>query len=372
MKTKTKEKEQTERETSKGICAFCETEIDKSKMTQHLKFCKQRIASQKAANTEDAEKLKLFHIVVEGQYLPMYWMHLEVPADATLLDLDDFLRAIWVECCEHLSGFKIGDTFYSSEPPGLYFVEPGREVEEEREEGEEEIDPNAPVDVEELLGDFPEALERLPSDLLSELKKPRSVDDLVVFLKEQLKSMPKDGGYRTPEEFEEWRNRYFQRTTLKWLLDMVEDRSLGVPLGKVLKVGQKFFYEYDFGSTTHLALRVAAQREGAMMKDEDGDPDPFFIMARNEPPIIPCRVCGKPATKIASGYYSAWDGALCDTCAKDKKNLREYEDEYSFLPVVNSPRVGVCGYTGESEGEWVEEEWDEDEEYEEDEDEDEE
>src|SRR5437667_6730357 len=105
------------------------------------------------------------------------------------------------------------------------------------------------------------------------------------------------------------------------------DRDMDVELGEVLKVGQKFTHEYDFGSTTHLALRVVAEREGVMMKDEDGDPDPFFIMARNEPPVIPCRVCGKPATKIAGGYYSAWDGALCDTCAKDKKNLREYENE---------------------------------------------
>lgn len=34
-----------------------------------------------------------------------------------------------------------------------------------------------------------------------------------------------------------------------------------------------------------------------------------------------------------------------------------------MLPIVNSPRVGVCGYTGDAE--WEDEEWDEEEEEEE-------
>jgi hypothetical protein len=86
-------------------------------------------------------------------------------------------------------------------------------------------------------------------------------------------------------------------------------------------------------------------------------------MARNEPPVIPCRACGKPATKVAAGYYYVGDGALCDACAKTNRN--EYED--SFLPIVNSPRVGVCGYTGDQEYVYWDE--DEDEEYEDEEDE---
>jgi|SRR5947209_2239877 len=85
-----------------------------------------------------------------------------------------------------------------------------------------------------------------------------------------------------------------------------------VPLEKVLKAGQKFSHQYDFGSTTHLSLRVASEREG-VVRDEK---NPVEILARNLPPVIPCRACGKPATKIAAGYYYAEDGALCDTCAK--------------------------------------------------------
>jgi len=36
----------------------------------------------------------MFHIVVEGRFLPRYWLHLEAAANATLEDLDDFLRDI--------------------------------------------------------------------------------------------------------------------------------------------------------------------------------------------------------------------------------------------------------------------------------------
>ena len=81
-------------------------------------------------------------------------------------------------------------------------------------------------------------------------------------------------------------------------------------------------------------------------------------MARNESPVIACKVCGKPATKVAPGYFYA-AGAYCDACAKEDD---EYEVE-EMLPLVNSPRAGVCGYTGDD-IDWEEIE-DEDEEMEE-------
>ncbi len=43
-----------------------------------------------------------------------------------------------------------------------------------------------------------------------------------------------------------------------------------------------------------------------------------------------------------------------------KTSLKEYED--MFLPIVNSPRVGVCGYTGDADVEELD--WDDEEEYE--------
>src|SRR5262249_29862633 len=59
---------------------------------------------------------KLFHVVVEGRGMPEYWLHLEIPATATLYDLDAYLRDIWLECCGHMSEFTIGDIRYSEQP----------------------------------------------------------------------------------------------------------------------------------------------------------------------------------------------------------------------------------------------------------------
>jgi len=101
-----------------------------------------------------------------------------------------------------------------------------------------------------------------------------------------------------------------------------------------VKPGDVFFYEYDFGSTTALKLKVVGHREGVMKK---GD---VQVLARNLPPEIACD-CGKPAVLVCTECM--WDeaGWLCKSCAKN----HECGDDI-LLPVVNSPRVGVCGYTG--------------------------
>jgi hypothetical protein len=61
---------------------------------------------------QQVKKSKAFHLVVEGYRLPMYWMHLEVVAGITLATLDRFLRDTWLECCGHLSVFRIGGLNY--------------------------------------------------------------------------------------------------------------------------------------------------------------------------------------------------------------------------------------------------------------------
>src|SRR5437764_872824 len=181
-------KQSTTKVSTPGICSFCKGEFDKGKMTQHLRYCKQRAASI-AAQAEDTvqQRTRLFHLIVEGHYNPQYWMHLEIPAREPLETLDSFLRNIWLECCGHLSEFKIGDISYSSEPEDSYFgefelLDEGEGVEEEEDTG----DFNDVVDGEELLADVPaEFLEYMPSDVLAELKKSWPVDDLVAFLKEK-------------------------------------------------------------------------------------------------------------------------------------------------------------------------------------------
>ncbi len=329
------------KEVSKGVCSFCKGEFEKAKMTQHLKYCKQRATeiATELENTPAVQKIRLFHILVEGRYNPQYWMHLELSAQDDLADLDDFLRAIWLECCGHLSEFTIGGTSYSSEPEDyFYFGEDAtdEEAEIEEEEGEE-------LDVDELLQTFPpEYLKMLPKNFLSELQKFETINDLISYLKEILNSIPKRGVPHSQEEWDAYRERYFQSQILEALLEMVEDRSLDVSLEKVLKVGQKFSYEYDFGSSTDLTLKVLSEREGAV-QNEDEDEDTIEILARNIEPVMLCKVCGKPAKFVVGGYFDVEENAFCSKkCVK-----KSGEDADMLLPVVNSPRVGVCGYTGE-------------------------
>ncbi len=93
-------------------------------MARHLKACKIRAEendSTAARGTTKGSALRtVYHLQVEGLYLPMYWMHIEIPENATLQDLDLFLRETWLECCGHLSSFEIeGRTFFSEK------MEPG-------------------------------------------------------------------------------------------------------------------------------------------------------------------------------------------------------------------------------------------------------
>ena len=115
-----------------------------------------------------------------------------------------------------------------------------------------------------------------------------------------------------------------------------DEQDMDVRLGDVLKPGMKFQHEYDFGSTTTLVLEVKSTHDAAWKKNEK-----IVLLARNIAPEIPCAVCGKPAAHVCT--ECAYDGAgwLCKKCLKK----HDCGDEMA-LPVVNSPRVGVCGYTG--------------------------
>lgn len=115
-----------------------------------------------------------------------------------------------------------------------------------------------------------------------------------------------------------------------------EEMSMRARLSQVLEVGMKFLYEYDYGSTTALVLKVVALREQGLPKGA------VQLLARNEAPQVSCQRCSiHPATQICTECASNGEGWLCEACAV----AHECGDEMC-LPVVNSPRVGVCGYTG--------------------------
>jgi hypothetical protein len=205
-----------------GTCEACEREFSKLAMTKHLVACPERPPNAQTC----------LHVLVEGNPPAVYWMHLAVKPGAKLADLDRFLRAIWLECCDHLSAFRIAEVPYFSSGSDM----PGR--------------------------------------------------------------------------------------------------KMNVPLANVLRPGLKCGYEYDFGSTTALRLRVvgvcgAAAGDGAIR-----------LLARNNPPPLVCD-CGTPATEVCTECACHGDAWLCAACAAEHACGEEL-----LLPVVNSPRVGVCGYTG--------------------------
>jgi len=114
-----------------------------------------------------------------------------------------------------------------------------------------------------------------------------------------------------------------------------DDRSMSVKLGQVLQSGLRFNYEYDFGSTTELTLRVVGDWSCGAGKSA------IRLLARNDPPEVLCSGCGKPATLLCSECAYTDKGVLCKKCG----DTHECGEEM-LLPFANSPRAGVCGYTG--------------------------
>lgn len=374
-------KQTEQREVSRGICRFCQGEFAKNKMTQHLKSCKAR-----SAREQDGQGQRLFHLLVEGKYRPEYWMHLEVPAVATLGDLDNFLRATWLECCNHLSEFEIGGISYSSYPDdgwgmnfgGLSLVE---EADEEAEEEEDEEEAEELPDMEEIAAEMSKQLSAEFHADLKDVPVEQIEERLAQLFAENMPPGMSAAAMPTLRPLLGYMALSLQQGTLAQDLteaaleeDEEEEGGMETELGDVLGVGEKFSYTYDFGSSSTLSLRVIAEREGVLPSDleeagEDEDEEreedernevDIVVMARNELPALVCHICGQPASYVpsASEYDSLAEDALCETHA----NATEYPDE--LLPLVNSPRTGICGYTGDEDEDW-DEEWDEDEEDEE-------
>lgn len=117
------------------------------------------------------------------------------------------------------------------------------------------------------------------------------------------------------------------------------DKSMNVKLEEVLnEVGAKFVHEYDFGSTTTLQLKVQSIRNGYKRHDSKGK---IHLMARNNAPVFQCSYCDNTAEEICCECIYEDEGFLCESCAQTHECGEEM-----LLPVVNSPRMGACGYYG--------------------------
>lgn len=102
------------------------------------------------------------------------------------------------------------------------------------------------------------------------------------------------------------------------------------------RAGTKVEYEYDFGSTTALTGELVGKRHGSIGRAS------VRVLARNDPLAWPCGECKALATVVCPFCVDS-DGALfCDLHSA----AHEHAGEEAYLPVVNSPRMGVCGYSG--------------------------
>lgn len=219
--------------TTKGKCYICKKELGKGAMKTHLLKC----------NNLGEGETNYFMLKVEGFYDKDYWLYIQVKDNATLSDLDSFLRYIWLECCGHLSAFIIGETYY--------------------------------------------------------------------------------------EEKDDYNNFSLFRREVK---DMNKTK-----LKDVLSVGLVFKHDYDFGSTTTLKLQVVEKYSGIATKDK------VTLLARNNMQEFTCEKCGEKATYIA--MESEWSDyiPICEKCEE------EYDaEEYYVINITNSPRMGVCGYSGDN------------------------
>lgn len=95
-------------------------------------------------------------------------------------------------------------------------------------------------------------------------------------------------------------------------------------------VGTTVLYEYDFGSTTALEIKLVREREAPAGRQA------VRLLARNDPPAWTC-TCEARATRTCT----CCGQTVCDVHAETHDCGEEM-----LLPIVNSPRTGVCGYVG--------------------------
>ena len=122
-----------------------------------------------------------------------------------------------------------------------------------------------------------------------------------------------------------------------------QEECMHVEVDDVLEKGRRFSHEYDFGTTTALNLRVVSESEVEVSRRGSA----IQALARNELPDILCQECGKPAVVVCSMCVWTGQGWLCKRCSRKHDCEGHGPDAEMLLPVVNSPRVGMCGYDGE-------------------------
>jgi len=111
--------------------------------------------------------------------------------------------------------------------------------------------------------------------------------------------------------------------------------DMEVSLDSVLRAGASFSHVYDYGSSTELQLQVCEKLQFPLKKQ-------MLLCSRNIAPTFRCFYCDEPASLICN--YS--EDYSCTNCATLHSCDVHESGENMLVPIVNSPRSGVCGYTG--------------------------
>lgn len=113
-----------------------------------------------------------------------------------------------------------------------------------------------------------------------------------------------------------------------------DDLDMKVRIDKVLNEGGSFEHIYDFGTSTELTGQVLQVRQGEIEK-------PIELLAQNHLPELECQTCESHSETICAFCQAPY----CELCSTEH-TCDESGDEPCFMPLVNSPRAGECGYTG--------------------------
>jgi hypothetical protein len=218
---------------TRGACLYCGREMTRAGMARHLSTCSKRKEVIDAADQRPGPKGSLIHLQVQDALSGDYWLHLEMDGSATLKQLDGYLRAIWLECCGHLSQFSVGG----------------------------------------------------------------------------------------------WGGRKI---------------AMSRKAAEVFRPGVELTHIYDFGTESVTLLSALAAREGKSTVAK-----PIALMARNQEPIYPCQECAAPSATLCMEciYEHEQPGTLCEVHAES----HPHEGYGEPMLLVNSPRIGMCGYEGPAE-----------------------
>lgn len=213
---------------TKSKCILCGETYDPVQASKHLLGCINK-QSDPVLRTSESYLVRVSWLEQPN----LYWMFITLPKDSSLSQLDQFLRKEWLECCGHLSEFKInGDSYMSHTESGN------------------------------------------------------------------------------------------------------SSQSMKNKVNKLFSQGLKIDYTYDMGSSTELELKVIGAVESPVKK--------ITILMKNDPPTFACESCKKTSEIICSFCGST----TCANCREDHSCALDEEDTYMLMPLVNSPRTGVCGYEG--------------------------